>query len=93
MGQWGEFCSVCGGPLWIDREYKQRWLKDIVGLAPDGVDVRLYGYNGYGAFFTVDGGLFDSKTNVTLGNATMGAAHGVVCHRQCLRLVRGLGSR
>jgi hypothetical protein len=94
MGQWEEFCTLCGGPLWIGHEYKEKhalWLKDIVGLLPDESIVRLGDYNGYGAFVMADGHLFDSKTNTLFGNAT-GWAHGIVCHRQCLRLIRSKGT-
>jgi len=90
MGQWEEFCTICGGPLWIDNEYEQTWLKDIVGLEPDETIVSLGAYNGYGAFVMVDGNLFDSKTNITMGNAS-GYTHGIICHRPCLRLVKSMG--
>ena len=90
MGQWEEFCTICGGPLWINNKYEQTWLNDIVGVQSDEVTVRLGDYNGYGAFVMADGNLFDSKTNIMMDNAT-GCVHGIVCHRQCVRLIRSMG--
>lgn len=57
MGQWEEFCTLCGGRTWIDDTMAikfGKWLHAIVGIAP-GRDhvVPLVAYTGYGSFFVI----------------------------------------
>ena len=92
MGVWEEFCTVCGGPTWVDEELVSKygtWLCQQVGISQNNEIVRLQlaSYDGYGTYVTVDGMPFDSKTNVALHNRH-GNLHGIVCHENCLKLVK-----
>jgi hypothetical protein len=60
-----------------------------MGLKHDGDGiVPLAGYDGYGAFYALDGSMFDSKTNVRFNNHHSPAAYGVICHQSCIDLLR-----
>ncbi len=92
MGQWEEYCTLCGGPTWGTDGYgpQYEWLNNIIGLSCNGQIERLSHYNGYGAFLMHNGLLFDSKTNATSGNSS-NFTYGVVCHQACKTIFESIG--
>lgn len=92
MGIWEEYCTVCGGPTWIDEELVLRygtWLCEQIGISQNNeiIDLQVASYDRYGAFVTSDGLPFCSKTNATCHNLN-GELHGIICHKNCLNLVQ-----
>jgi hypothetical protein len=98
MGIWEEYCTVCGGPTWIDRNAyptntsQTKWLADLIGVErteqPTTVLHHLVSYSGYGDFATQEGKTFQSKTNHATGNAGNLDPMGIICHRECMKLLQ-----
>jgi hypothetical protein len=76
MGQWEEFCTICGGPSWLDNTVSPynmggegtAWLDHMIGITPAGQFLPIRSYTGYGSFMSVSDVCFDCKTNVVNGN-------------------------
>lgn len=94
MGMWEEYCTICGGPTWIDMDVypaQTRWLVDLVGVDHTEPNHRrvhhLVSYSGYGDFTTREGRTFQGKTNHANGNVGNLDPTGFICHRACMRLL------